>query len=51
MIEMEVTKFTKDEVVDVISKYTKTQAEKVRIILELLIKLGVVSEYVFKGET
>lgn len=48
--EMESIRFTKKEIVELTSNHTAVDIDEVGWILELLTKLGVVSEYVFKEE-
>lgn len=50
MIEMESIKLNKTEAIDLISSYTKVKEANVRVIIELLIKIGAMSEYVFEAE-
>lgn len=50
MIEMESVKFTKNEIVEILAKYTGVKLEKVTALIELLIKVGVISEFIFKEE-
>lgn len=50
MIEMETVKFTKLEITDMLAQYLKVKTEKVMVMIELLIKLGVISESIFKEQ-
>jgi septum formation topological specificity factor MinE len=50
MIEMDKCRFCKSECIDVLSKYLQVDAKKVEAIIELGIKLGFISEYIFEDE-
>lgn len=50
MMEYEQVKFTRKEVIEVISTYVCVKYESIEAVISLLEKLGVVPEYVFKEE-
>lgn len=49
-IEIEQSKITKAEAIELLSKFTKIRMGTVATVIELLIKIGVISEYVFVEE-
>lgn len=51
MIEMELTNFTKPEVCEVVAAYVGISEDDLEKAIELLIKLKVISPYVFVEET
>ena len=49
-MEIEQSKLTKAECIEILAKYTRSKTATVEAIIGLLIKIGVLHEFVFKEE-